>query len=190
MRDKEKWAYMEALDERAKTLTPAQSLAFGLLCIERMMPAYVRASTGRDWSGADILRKTLDAAWDALGNGKQPEPGSSDACSAAIPPESSLVDFAASVAFHIANAVCHFLGTAETGHPDSVSYAAIRGLETIERIEDEPSVSPAIPDRLLRAEMRRQEADFARVREADGIKSALDSPRGEKAESVLGDVWL
>lgn len=189
MRDSEKWAYMEALEKRAKVLTPAQALAFGLLCIERMMPAYVRASAGREWSGADVLRRTLNAAWDALAQGRQPEPGSSDACSAAIPPESSLVDFAASAAFHIANAIGSFLLTAERGQPACVSFAAIRALELIEFLEGEPSVSPVVPDRLLRAEMRRQDADLARVRGVDGIKSVLDSRMGDGAESVLGDEW-
>lgn len=190
MTDKEKVAHLVSVKQRVRKLTAEQALAFGLLCVERMLPVYAHASTGRDWARPEVLRSGVDEAWASIASGGVLPAGGGEACEGASPSDDDLVDDEAIAAHTVANAVAAFFAEAEDGDPTYAHFMASRAIELLELLEDASSVDPLTIERLLRSEMSRQEADLGWLRTADAAEIGLKARAAVGASSVFGSEKL
>ena len=190
MTDDELVEHLDEVKEQVKALSQRQADAFGLSCIERMLPAYRRASVGQRWDGGEVLRRMVDQAWNSLALERPLEPGTAEACREAIPNDEDLDSFETAVAFHIGNAVADFLTQFEEGRDSYGYFMAARGIDVIDLLDDDSDIDTDVIDGLYELEMSRQNADLERVRGATGVEDLLNARRGGEAPSVLGAEWI
>src|SRR5947209_5165542 len=77
-------AHLDHMKSRLRSIPSPAAFTFGVACLEREWPVYVRASEGKSWEARALLRMTLDAIWDWRGERRNRPDSFANKCESAI----------------------------------------------------------------------------------------------------------
>jgi hypothetical protein len=181
--DKVLVAHLNEVRAEVHALPREEAVAFGLVCLERMLPVYARAAEGQAWNGTGLLRAALDEAWKHLLEATPLAEGLGSRCEQASPPDEAEVDgLRRALAHTIANAFADFMDAIEEGDFQYASFAADRAIDVPDILADEPEFEGAVARALFQAEMARQKADLAQLKSAGLSRAAELRDMARRAE--------
>jgi hypothetical protein len=186
----------ERLRQALEKMDASQAFVFAAACAERQWPIYDRASQGKAWSRAELLRRTLDAVWDWLLRRRGKPQGLARQCEAAILED--IEEDSDQAASNAANVIYGLAAIVESGRKDHVLYAARENLSFIEAFVSElmgvipsPENVPSIEaHELMQEEIRRQQDDLRVVSGSALLPGAIEGLRSRSiGVSILGEYW-
>lgn len=175
--DKVLVAHLDEVRAEVHALPREEAIAFGLVCLERMLPVYAQAAEGQTWNGTGLLRAAMDEVWRHLLEATPLPEGLGSRCDEASPPDELELDGLQRALTHtVAGAVAAFLDALEEGDFRYASFSAARAIEVPDLLADEPEFEGTVARALLQSEMKRQKADLARLKLA-GLSRAAEELR-------------
>lgn len=167
-------SHLRTVEARVKSLSPQHALAFGLACVERLLPLYSRAAMGQPWGRAEVLRSAVDEAWSALLTGGRLREDLGEACRVAIPPDEVLSGPETAVAHTIGNGVADFLESAGEGDFGYAHFMADRVVDIIDLFEHELHLGPEVMGPLLRDELAWQDETLNLLERSSSLAIAAE----------------
>lgn len=173
--DKVLVAHLDEVRAEVHALPREEAIAFGLVCLERMLPVYAQAAEGQAWNGTGLLRAAMDEVWRHLLEAAPLPEGLGSRCEEACPPDEAELDgLRLALARTIANAIADLLSELEEGDFRYASFSASRAIDVLDLLADEPEFEGTFVRALLQAEMKRQKADLARLKLAGLSRAAAE----------------
>lgn len=166
--DDEVVRHLDRVGVALRGLGARNAFAFGAACVERMFPALQEAliGSGNEATVAE-LRDALDEVWDWAARRVSSPPARLAACGQKMA-SGEACGLASAMVHYQGNALLDLAGALLEGDGMYCRYTAARPLDLIDMAGDEERLQPGQADRLLLAEMRRQEADLARLAQGEG----------------------